>query len=133
MHFHPRGRIKFTTVFTLDLLQVTHPLRSITRSSIPALPGTHVRVAFSGAMLFRFIERFAQHFHCSPDRLGPPPIREYPAQLFTVHKLSPGSVTNHLCAQRFLYIQTLKRPGALPTLSTPRSAIARPPLSLRKK
>ena len=58
----------------------------------------------------RFIERFAQHFHRSPDRLGPQHIREYQAQLFTVHKLTPGSVTNHLCALRFLYIQTLKRP-----------------------
>jgi integrase len=57
----------------------------------------------------RFIERFTQHFHCSPDRLGPKHIREYQAQLFTVHKLTPGSVTNHLCALRFLYIQTLKR------------------------
>ena len=57
----------------------------------------------------RFIERFAQHFHRSPDRLGPQHIREYQAQLFTVHKLTPGSVTNHLCALRFFYIQTLKR------------------------
>ena len=32
-----------------------------------------------------------------------------PAQLFTVRKLTPGTVTNHLCALRFLYIQTLKR------------------------
>ncbi|HEX8812970.1 MAG TPA: phage integrase N-terminal SAM-like domain-containing protein [Terracidiphilus sp.] len=61
----------------------------------------------------RFIERFAQHFHCSPDRLGPKHIREYQAQLFTVHKLTPGSVTNHLCALRFLYIQTLKRPWSI--------------------
>ena len=57
----------------------------------------------------RLIERFAQHFHCSPDRLGPQHIREYQAQLFTLHKLTPGSVTNHLCALRFFYIQTLKR------------------------
>jgi integrase/recombinase XerD len=34
----------------------------------------------------RFIERFAQHFQCSPDRLGPQHIREYQAQLFTVRK-----------------------------------------------
>src|SRR5215471_9576691 len=46
----------------------------------------------------RFIERFAQHFHCSPDRPGPQRIREYQAQLFTLHKPTPGSVTNHLCA-----------------------------------
>src|SRR5246127_1840955 len=61
----------------------------------------------------RLIERFAKHFHCSPDRLGPRHIREYQAQLFTVHKLTPGSVTNHLCALRFLYIQTLKRPWSI--------------------
>ena len=60
----------------------------------------------------RFIERFAQYFRCSPDRLGPRHIREYQAQLFTVHKLTPGSVTN-LCALRFLYIQTLKRPWSI--------------------
>ena len=61
----------------------------------------------------RFIERFAQHFHRSPDRLGPQHIREYQAQLFTLHKLTPGSVTNHLCALRFFYIQTLKRPWSI--------------------
>jgi integrase/recombinase XerD len=61
----------------------------------------------------RFIERFAQHFHRSPYRLGPQHIREYQAQLFTVRKLTPGSVTNHLCALRFLYIQTLKRPWSI--------------------
>src|SRR5262252_8665546 len=61
----------------------------------------------------RFIERFAQHFHCSPGRLGPQHIREYQAQLFTVHKLTPGSVTNHLCALRSFYIQTLQRPWSI--------------------
>jgi hypothetical protein len=61
----------------------------------------------------RFIERFAQHFHRSPDGLGPQHIREYQAQLFTVRKLTPGTVTNHLCALRFLYIQTLKRPWSV--------------------
>jgi len=61
----------------------------------------------------RFIERFAQHFRCSPDRLGPRHIREYQAQLFTIGKLTPGTVTNHLCALRFFYIQTLKRPWSI--------------------
>src|SRR5216684_3028034 len=45
----------------------------------------------------RAVERFARHFHCSPDRLGPGHIREYQAQLFAKQKLSPGAVTNHLC------------------------------------
>jgi len=81
----------------------------------------------------RFIERFAQHFRRSPDRLGPQHIREYQAQLFTLHKLTPGSVTNHLCALRFFYIQTLKRPWSIARLPIPRSAIACPLFSVRKK
>src|SRR5215469_9778036 len=71
----------------------------------------------------RFIERFVQHFHCSPDRLGPRHIREYQAQLFTVHKLTLGSVTNHLCALRFLYIQTLKRPWSIADTPYPKKRI----------
>src|SRR5262250_443150 len=57
----------------------------------------------------RHVERFARYFHRPPDRLGPQHIREYQAQLFSKQKLSPGAVTNHLCALRFFYIQTLKR------------------------
>src|SRR5258708_13748188 len=69
----------------------------------------------------RFIERFAQHFHCSPDRLGRQHIREYQAQLFTVQKLSPGSVTNHLCALRLFYIQTLNNPSSIADTPYPRN------------
>src|SRR5579864_2632123 len=76
----------------------------------------------------RLIERFAQHFHCSPDRLGPRHIREYQAQLFTVHKLTPGSVTNHLCALRFLYIQTLKRPWSIADTPYPKKRYRLPPV-----
>ena len=57
----------------------------------------------------RHVERFARYFHRSPDRLGLQHIREYQAQLFSKQKLSPSAVTNHLCALRFFYIQTLKR------------------------
>jgi integrase/recombinase XerD len=57
----------------------------------------------------RKVEAFARYFRCSPDRLGPQHIREYQAYLFTKRKLSPGSVTNHLCALRFFFIQTLKK------------------------
>jgi site-specific recombinase XerD len=45
--------------------------------------------------------------------LGRQHIREYQAYLFTKRKLSPGSVTNHLCALRFFYIQTLKKPWSI--------------------
>ena len=61
----------------------------------------------------RKVEAFAQYFHCPPNRLGPQHIREYQAYLFTKRKLSPGSVTNHLCALRFFYIQTLKKPWSI--------------------
>jgi hypothetical protein len=61
----------------------------------------------------RKVEAFARHFQCSPDRLGPQHIREYQAYLFTKQKLSPGSVTTHLCALRFFYIQTLKKPWSI--------------------
>jgi len=61
----------------------------------------------------RRVEAFARHFQRSPDRLGPQHIRQYQAYLFTQRKLSPGSVTNHLCALRFFYIQTLKRPWSI--------------------
>jgi site-specific recombinase XerD len=61
----------------------------------------------------RHVEAFARHFQCSPDRLGPQHIREYQAHLFTTQKLSPGAVTNHLCALRFFYIQTLKKPWSI--------------------
>ena len=61
----------------------------------------------------RKVEAFARYFRTPPDRLGPRHIREYQAYLFTKRKLSPGSVTNHLCALRFFYIQTLKRPWSI--------------------
>ena len=70
----------------------------------------------------RHVERFARHFNCSPDRLGPHHIRQYQAQLFSKQKLSPGSVTNHLCALRFFYIQTLKRPWSIADTPYPKKA-----------
>ena len=70
----------------------------------------------------RTVERFARHFQCRPDCLGPRHIREYQAQLFTQRKLSPGSVTNHLCALRFFYIQTLKKPWSIADTPYPKKA-----------
>jgi len=70
----------------------------------------------------RAVEAFARHFQCSPDRLGPRHIREYQAHLFTKRKLSPGAVTNHLCALRFFYIQTLKKPWSIADTPYPKKA-----------
>src|SRR5437899_6085282 len=70
----------------------------------------------------RKVEAFARYFQCSPDRLGRQHIREYQAYLFTKRKLSPGSVTNHLCALRFFYIQTLKKPWSIADTPYPKKA-----------
>ena len=70
----------------------------------------------------RKVEAFARHFRRPPDRLGPQHIREYQAHLFTKRKLSPGSVTNHLCALRFFYIQTLKKPWSVAETPYPKKA-----------
>jgi len=70
----------------------------------------------------RKVEAFARHFHRSPDRLGPQQVREYQAHLFAKRKLSPGSVTNHLCALRFFYIQTLKKPWSVADTPYPKKA-----------
>ena len=56
------------------------------------------------------VEDFARHFNRPPDRLGLRHIREYQAHLFQKRKLSSGSVTNHLAALRFFYIQTASGP-----------------------
>jgi integrase/recombinase XerD len=70
----------------------------------------------------RKVEAFARHFRRSPDRLGPQHIREYQAHLFTKRKLAPGSVTTYLCALRFFYIQTLKRPWSVADTPYPKKA-----------
>jgi site-specific recombinase XerD len=57
----------------------------------------------------RFVERFAQHFGKSPDKLGPDDLRSYQAYLLRELKLCPGSVENHVAALRFFYVRTLRR------------------------
>ena len=57
----------------------------------------------------RFVERFAQHFHKSPDKLGPDHLRSYQAYLLRELKLCPGTVENHVAALRFFFVRTLRR------------------------
>ena len=57
----------------------------------------------------RFVERFAQLFGKSPDKLSPDHIRTYQAYLLKVRKLEPGSVENHVAALRFFFVHTLHR------------------------
>ena len=46
----------------------------------------------------RFVERFAQLFGKSPDKLGPDHLRSYQAYLLKEPKLCPGTVENHVAA-----------------------------------
>jgi integrase/recombinase XerD len=57
----------------------------------------------------RFVERFAQHFGKSPDKLGPDDLRSYQAYLLRELKLCAGSVENHVAALRFFFVRTLRR------------------------
>src|SRR6201996_2376531 len=57
----------------------------------------------------RFVERFAEHFGKSPDKLGPEHLRRYQVYLLKERKLCPGTVENHVAALRFLFVRTLHR------------------------
>src|SRR6266404_8923684 len=65
----------------------------------------------------RIVEDFSRRFQRPPDRLGPPQIREYQAELFKKRKFAASTVTVYLAALRFFYTKTLKR--ALSTAETP--------------
>src|SRR5580765_873199 len=70
----------------------------------------------------RTVEDFARRFNCSPDRLGPRHIREYQAELFEKHKLSPSSVAVRLAALRFFYCKTLRRAWSIADTPYPKGA-----------
>ncbi|MGA7381125.1 MAG: tyrosine-type recombinase/integrase [Terriglobales bacterium] len=57
----------------------------------------------------RIVREFAEHFHQSPDQLGPEQIRQYQAYLFQSKKLAPATVSQYVSALRFLFIKTLHR------------------------
>jgi len=60
-------------------------------------------------MYLRIVRDFAEHFHRSPDKLGPEHIRQYQVHLFQVKKLAPTSVAQCTSALRFFYVKTLRR------------------------
>ena len=79
------------------------------------------------------VEDFSRHFNRPPDRLGLRHSREYQAHLFQKRKLSSGSVTNHLAALRFFYIQTLKKAWSVAETPYPKRTIISQRSSARKK
>ena len=68
----------------------------------------------------RFVERFAQHFGKSPDKLGLEHVRSYQAYLLKQRRLSPRSVENHVAALRFFFVHTLGRHGFYQFLPYPK-------------
>jgi site-specific recombinase XerD len=55
------------------------------------------------------VQQFAEHFHCSPEQLGPEQLRRYQIFLLQEKKLEPSTVEIRISALRFLYKRTLKR------------------------
>jgi integrase/recombinase XerD len=68
----------------------------------------------------RIVQEFANHFHQSPDKLGPQHLRQYQAYLFQEKRLDAGTVQQHVAALRFFYIKTLKRRYLLEDIPRPK-------------
>src|SRR5580658_1321940 len=81
----------------------------------------------------RTVEDFSRRFKRSPDCLGPEHIREYQAELFKKHKLSPGTVTQRLAALRFFYVKTLKKAWSISETPYPKRAFHLPSILSREE
>lgn len=71
-------------------------------------------------LYLRHVAAFAQHFHRSPDQLGAEHIRKYQLFLIQEKKLAWSSYNQIVCALRFFYAKTLKRPFLLSDIPFPR-------------
>ncbi|HEX6260014.1 MAG TPA: site-specific integrase [Woeseiaceae bacterium] len=66
------------------------------------------------------VERFASHFHRSPDQLTHTHLRDYQAYLLCERRLEPRTVKLHVSALRFFFVKTLKRPYLLEDIPFPK-------------
>jgi site-specific recombinase XerD len=71
-------------------------------------------------LYLQHVAAFAQHFHRSPDQLGAEEIRQYQLFLIQEKKLAWSSYNQIVCALRFFYAKTLKRPLLLSDIPFPR-------------
>jgi integrase/recombinase XerD len=83
-------------------------------------------------LYLQHVAAFAQHFHRSPDQLGAEEIRRYQLFLIQEKKLAWSSYKQIVCALRFFYAKTLKRPFMLEDIPFPRHE-QRLPLILSKE
>jgi site-specific recombinase XerD len=79
------------------------------------------------------VEEFALYFHQPPDRLGLEHIRQYQAHLFTDRNLDAISVTQQLCALRFFFLKTLKRPWRAEDMPMPKRPVRLPEVLSRQE
>ena len=72
------------------------------------------------------VAAFAQHFHTSPEHLGPEHVRTY--QLFLVQDKQRAwpTVVQTVCALRFFYTVTLRRPMMLEYIVSPQRPLTLP-------
>jgi integrase/recombinase XerD len=70
----------------------------------------------------KMVESFANHFHRSPDQLGPEEIRAYQVYLFTERELGARTVGHHTAALRFFFCKTLKRNYPIEEVPYPRAS-----------
>ena len=66
------------------------------------------------------VARFATHYGCSPHKMGGEEARRYFQHLIETDKVSWSYYNQAVCALRFLYQVTLKRPEMIPHLPFPR-------------
>src|SRR5215468_3629871 len=73
-------------------------------------------------LYIQHVAAFAQHFHRPPDQLGAEEIRQYQLFLIQKKKLAWASYKQIVCALRFFYAKTLKRPFQPEDIPFPRKA-----------
>ena len=68
----------------------------------------------------RAVREFTEHFHQSPDKLGPEHIRRFQAYLFGDRKLEARTVVQYSAALRFFFVKTLKRQFMVDNIPLPK-------------
>jgi integrase/recombinase XerD len=79
------------------------------------------------------VKHYAEHFHRSPDKLGPPHIREYQLHLKNERKLAAHTIKAQSSALRFLYVRTLRRPYMLEHIPIPKTPVKLPKILSREE
>ena len=105
LHSIPKPNNKTKVVYTEDW---THPVTQLRKKMLEELQRRNYSHRTAKTYI-RIVREFAEHFHQSPDKLGPEQIRQYQAHLFQTKKLAPATVSQYVSALRFLFVKTLRR------------------------